>query len=153
DSRIIGHQILRRSVIPRTDRPRKQNSQRDENMTNLRPIQQTRRVALAFALTGALFLPIFANSASEHRREMRAAFPTVTIENFGQVNDHIFRGGQPSAEGFRQLAGIGVKTVIDLRGDSEKNARAQAEEAGLHYINLPLAPKQIPQAADAEKFL
>jgi protein tyrosine/serine phosphatase len=99
-----------------------------------------------------MFLPALAGT--DHRRDAtHSAFPSITIANFGQVNDHIFRGSQPNAENYRQLAGIGIKTVVDLRGDSERNARAQAEEASLRYVNLPLADKQYPQADAAEKFL
>jgi len=77
----------------------------------------------------------------------------VTVKNFGKVNDHIYRGGQPNADNFRQLAAIGVKTVLDLRGDSERDSKVLAEEAGLRYINLPLADKRYPQPDAAQRFL
>jgi protein tyrosine/serine phosphatase len=113
------------------------------------PIQRTQRAALASALICAFFLPALAGG----ERKPAHSNPAVNIENFGQVNDHIYRGSQPNAENYRQLASIGVKTVVDLRGDSERNAKTLAEEAGLQYINLPLADKQYPQADAAEKFL
>jgi protein tyrosine/serine phosphatase len=78
---------------------------------------------------------------------------SVSIENFGRVNDHIYRGGQPKGDEYRQLAAIGVKTIVDLRGDRESGAQAAAQRAGLRYINLPLASKQYPQPGAAEKFL
>jgi protein tyrosine/serine phosphatase len=77
----------------------------------------------------------------------------VTIENFGNVNEHIYRGGQPNGDNYRQLVAIGIKTVVDLRGDSERGSKALAEEAGLRYINLPLADKQYPQPDAAQRFL
>jgi protein tyrosine/serine phosphatase len=98
-------------------------------------------------VTCSLFLPTFAKS--EHKR---AATP-VPIDNFGQVNDHIYRGSQPEDENYRQLATFGIKTIVDLRGDNERESKALAEEAGMRYINLPLADKQYPQADAAEKFL
>lgn len=110
-------------------------------------IQRTRRSAITILLTCSLFLPTFAGS--DHKRPA----PPVPIDNFGQVNDHIYRGSQPEDENYRQLAAFGIKTIVDLRGDSERDARALAEEAGLRYINLPLADKQYPQADAAEKFL
>ena len=51
-----------------------------------------------------LSLPVFAGS------------PVQGIHNFYKVDEHVYRGGQPTEEGFRYLAKIGVKTVIDLRG-------------------------------------
>ena len=37
------------------------------------------------------------------------------VPNFRTVNDQVYGGGQPSAEGFRNLAAMGVKTVVDLQ--------------------------------------
>ena len=47
------------------------------------------------------------------------------IENFHQVNQFVYRGAQPTADGFRYLSSLGVKVVIDLR---EHDARSAAEE-------------------------
>ena len=50
------------------------------------------------------------------------------VPNFRTVNDQVYGGGQPSAEGFRNLAAMGVKTVVDLE---EKGRMLQGgEEAG-----------------------
>lgn len=75
------------------------------------------------------------------------------IANFGKVNDHLYRGSQPKAEDFRRLAAFGVKTIVDLRGDFEVYAKAEAESAGLKYINLGMAPKEYPKQATVDRFL
>ena len=96
----------------------------------------------------------FAGSGTGADRKHEASGTTrVDIENFGQVNDHIYRGGQPKGDNYRQLAAAGIKTIIDLRADSEANEKVAAERAGLHYINLPLEPKQYPTVESAGKFL
>lgn len=77
----------------------------------------------------------------------------VSIDNFGQVNDHLYRGAQPKGEQYEELAALGIRTVLDLRGDAKKDARASAERAGLRYINLPLEDKRYPQADAAARFL
>jgi protein tyrosine/serine phosphatase len=104
------------------------------------------RSVLAALVASFLLVPAFAGP----RKKSEAL---VDIDNFGQINDHIYRGGQPKGDNFRQLAGLGVKTIIDLRGDSVPGERASAEAAGLRYINLPLADKQYPQAGAAQRFL
>jgi tyrosine-protein phosphatase SIW14 len=81
------------------------------------------------------------------------ARPVVAIDNFGKVNDHIYRGGQPKGDNYRELAAIGVKTVVDLRADNDRDARRLAEAAGLRYINLPLEPKGYPGPDAATRFL
>jgi tyrosine-protein phosphatase SIW14 len=60
------------------------------------------------------------------------------IENFGKVNENYYRGSQPDAEGFMRLKKLGVKTVIDLRKDSEPGEAAEVRAAGMQYFNIPL---------------
>src|SRR5687767_31247 len=58
------------------------------------------------------------------------------VENFAVVDDGLYRGGQPSFEGIRQLKERGVRTVIDLRDDRNPAERMWVEEAGMAYINI-----------------
>jgi protein tyrosine phosphatase (PTP) superfamily phosphohydrolase (DUF442 family) len=37
------------------------------------------------------------------------------VENFHKFSEGLYRGAQPSAEGMRQLKGLGIKTVVSLR--------------------------------------
>ncbi len=65
-----------------------------------------------------------------------ASLPGVTgIHNFHQVNEHVYRGAQPHGQGFADLAKIGIKTVIDLRG--ERSEQTAVERAGMRYVRLP----------------
>ena len=77
----------------------------------------------------------------------------VHIDNFGEVNEHYFRGAQPVGENYGELASIGVKTVVDLRNDPLKNSQQLAEQAGLKYINLPMSDRSYPAPDRAERFL
>ena len=77
------------------------------------------------------------------------------IKNFDQVDAHVYRGAQPAKEAFRYLASIGVKTVIDLRegGDRAKEEERIVKEAGMAYINVPMARLTPPTEADLRKIL
>jgi tyrosine-protein phosphatase SIW14 len=78
------------------------------------------------------------------------------IPNFHQVNDHIYRGGQPSNEAWPGLAQLGVKTVIDLRRENEHQTRAEAravEAAGMRYVNVPMNGIVAPTDAQISKVL
>jgi tyrosine-protein phosphatase SIW14 len=67
------------------------------------------------------------------------------VSNFHVVNDHIYRGAQPSGQGFQSLAKMGVKTVIDLRSDDTTAAEKQlVEAAGMHFINIPMHGMETP---------
>jgi len=77
------------------------------------------------------------------------------IKNFDQVDAHVYRGGQPTDEGFQYLAKSGVKTIIDLR---EADDRSQAEErvvtgAGMQYVNVPMTGLTPPTEAEITKIL
>jgi len=77
------------------------------------------------------------------------------VGNFHQINDHLYRGAQPTPEGFRSLAALGVKTVIDLR---EAGSRAVAEKHtvegdGMIYINIPFAGLGAPSDEQVGKVL
>ena len=58
------------------------------------------------------------------------------LPNFAQVNDRLYRGGQPTPEGYRKLRELGVKTVINLR--SLHSSRRDIEAAGLACVEIPL---------------
>lgn len=109
------------------------------------------RLAIVIALACSMIVPAFAKKDRKH--DAARSNGAVAIDNFGQVNDHIYRGGQPKGDHFRQMAALGIKTVLDLRGDAEGASRADAERAGLQYINLPLTPRKYPQDDAALRFL
>lgn len=92
-------------------------------------------------------------AGSSRKKESPRGGALITIDNYGQVNDHLYRGSQPKDEEYQELAAAGVKTVLDLREDSKSDSKAEAEQAGLRYINLPLGDKEYPQADAAQRFL
>ena len=69
-----------------------------------------------------------------------AATPTEGLRNFHKVDDHVYRGGQPTAGGFQSLAKLGIKTILDLRGPEHNTAQEKrmVEAAGLRYVNIPM---------------
>ncbi len=51
------------------------------------------------------------------------------LPNFYKVDDHVFRGAQPSDAGFKDLAKLGIKTVIDLREIGEHSQAAEEKNS------------------------
>ena len=77
------------------------------------------------------------------------------IKNFYQVDEHVYRGAQPTEEGFKYLAKMGVKTVVDLR---EYDERSLAEERvvranGMQYVNVAMTGLTPPTEAEISKIL
>lgn len=115
----------------------------------------SQRIQRSFLTTIFLLLPVAAYAAEKvaDKHDSSKNRGAVTIKNFGKINDRIYRGGQPEGDEYRQLVALGIKTIVDLRLDSEPGAKEAAEQAGLRYINLPLEPKGYPKADAAQRFL
>ena len=70
----------------------------------------------------------------------RSAAKKLTIagvKNFGEVTPTLYRGGQPSREGYQALAKMGVNIVVDGRLSGHDNERKEVEKAGMQYVAIP----------------
>ncbi len=99
-------------------------------------------------------------SLSPARAESLGKVPVIAqvtgIPNFHQVNDHVFRGAQPSAEAWPSLAKLGVKVVIDLRREDEHSTAAEAQAvtaSGMTYFNVPMKGVVAPTNEQITKVL
>jgi hypothetical protein len=57
------------------------------------------------------------------------------VPNFGEVTDKLYRGGQPTAEGFEGLAHEGVGVVVDLH--SNQSERKIVTKLRMEYVSIP----------------
>jgi protein tyrosine/serine phosphatase len=95
----------------------------------------------------ALTLPVAAQPG--HTGEL----DNIRIYNFGRVNLNYYRGGQPGAQDFADLAALGVKTVIDLQADGIAAESAEVQRAGMKYIRIGMTTSVAPTSAQIEQFL
>jgi protein tyrosine/serine phosphatase len=86
-------------------------------------------VALALGSLSVFYTP---------SRGRTSEVPGITIENFGRVNEHLYRGSQPNHEQFAQLRQFGIRTVIDLRSDYKKEEETWVRELGMNFFRIPL---------------
>lgn len=84
-----------------------------------------------------------------------ASLEPAGIGRFQKVDNHVYRGAQPTPEGFQDLAKLGVKTVVDLResGDRSLAEKKAVEAAGMHYVNVPMKGMHRPADTDMRKVL
>jgi protein tyrosine/serine phosphatase len=81
--------------------------------------------------------------------------PTVDrphVDNFGVLDDRLWRGAQPGPRGFARLRELGVDTVINLRAESDEEAR-EVRALGMNYLYFPLDPLAPPTHAQILAFL
>ncbi len=76
-------------------------------------------------------------SASTSDASLRPRDDLPGLSNFAKVSDVLYRGAQPTAEGFRTLKGMGIKTVINLR--LTHSDRALLAGTGLQYAHIAAA--------------
>jgi tyrosine-protein phosphatase SIW14 len=77
----------------------------------------------------------------------------VKIRNFGQMDEHLYRGGQPEKNDYQSLKDLGIKTVIDLQEKPTKYEKAAVEALGMTYINIPMDDTEYPKPEAVETFL
>jgi tyrosine-protein phosphatase SIW14 len=77
------------------------------------------------------------------------------LPNFGRVTDNLYRGAQPTPEGFNALHAMGVGIVVDFR---EKPAEAatekrQVESLGMKSVDIPWSANHEPSSDQIVEFL
>jgi protein tyrosine/serine phosphatase len=100
----------------------------------------------------AALVVIFALSAVSFAKST-SSFPNIKIKNFGQMDERFYRGAQPKQEDYKDLAALGIKTVIDLREDPQSYEKRDVEALGMTYVNIPMGDKQYPQIDQINQFL
>ncbi len=96
---------------------------------------------------------IFALSAISFAKGHDSSFPNIKIKNFGQMDERFYRGAQPKEEDYKDPAALGVKTVIDLREDSESYEKRDVEALGMRYVNIPMDDKEYLKLDQINQFL
>jgi tyrosine-protein phosphatase SIW14 len=82
-----------------------------------------------------------------------SAFPNIKIKNFGQMDAHFYRGAQPAPDDYAALAALGIKTIVDLRDDPTSYEKADAEAAGIKYVNIKMSDTHKPTSEQVESFI
>ena len=101
----------------------------------------------------AMLALVFTLSTVSFAKTNVSSFPTIKIDNFGQMDQRFYRGARPKSEDLKNLAALGIKTVIDLTDNSSDYEKPAVEAAGMRYVNIPLVDKAYPSAEQVNAFL
>ncbi len=96
---------------------------------------------------------IFSFSALTFAKSNNSSFPSIKVSNFGQMDENFYRGARPKSEDFKNLAALGIKTVIDLTDNSKEREKPAVEAAGMRYVNIPVVDKAYPSTEQVNAFL
>ena len=78
------------------------------------------------------------------------------IPNPGKINDNLYRGAQPNAQGLEELKKLGITTIIDLRAEDRPKSeweKKEAERLGMHFVQIPVAGFAAPTNEEVVQFL
>jgi protein tyrosine phosphatase (PTP) superfamily phosphohydrolase (DUF442 family) len=109
----------------------------------------SRRLVRAYAGLAVALMLSFAQVAAAGDRPV----VNIRIDNFGQINDHYYRGGQPDDQDFKDLAALGIRTVIDLQKDGSAGEQRLVESAGMNFYRIPMTTTDRPSDAAVQQFL
>ncbi|MFN2577383.1 MAG: tyrosine-protein phosphatase [Pyrinomonadaceae bacterium] len=106
-----------------------------------------KQITVAAALVVALGTVTLSKTHSD------PAFSNIKIRNFGKMDDHLFRGAQPNEADYKDLAALGVKTVIDLQDKPTSYEKRDVEALGMRYVNIPMSDSSTPKQYSVDAFL
>ncbi len=86
--------------------------------------------------TGAKNAPTNQGEQSPKTRVIGRKLQAKGVPNFGEVTPELYRGGLPNASGLKALAAMGVKVVVDLRGNN-LTEKKEAHSLGMEYFAIP----------------
>jgi len=77
--------------------------------------------------------------------------------NFAKIGDGVYRSNHPTEKRFRKYAAQGVRTIVNLRGESMEPQyqleKSLCDELGLNLINMPLKAVEAPPRDKALELL
>jgi protein tyrosine phosphatase (PTP) superfamily phosphohydrolase (DUF442 family) len=81
--------------------------------------------------------------------------PIVGINNFGQVDAHLFRGAQPEPAAYSELKALGIDTVVRFNPEGQDIAaeKNQVESLGMKFVSLPWSGLGQPTHEQVVSFL
>jgi len=91
------------------------------------------------APTLVLFLSAAAASAAgpaERPAEWATAVDGTCVKNLYRIEDGLYRGAQPSAAGFKELCGLGVKAILDVAGGAGDDALVARDSVKLFHVPM-----------------
>jgi len=100
-----------------------------------------KRIVL-IALSWMLLLPVIAGCDGKTGTTQSSQVTTATkIERSGcgnlyQVSETLYRGQQPTKEGFKELEKLGIKTVVNLRNLHSDRDKLKGTSLGYEHIDM-----------------
>jgi tyrosine-protein phosphatase SIW14 len=96
-------------------------------------------------------VPLVASAGTQNIASLGVA--RIRINNFGKINNNYYRGAQPDDRDYKDLAALGVRTVIDLTREGRANEQRLVEQAGMKFHRIPMTTSERPSDTAVAQFL
>jgi protein tyrosine/serine phosphatase len=115
---------------------------------------QTKLTRKSFRNVASVMMAMVALTVISQAQEVSTQkSPAVKIKNFGQMDERFYRGARPKLEEYKNLAAMGIKTVIDLTEDPKAEEKAAVESLGMKFVHIPMIAKKYPTEEATNTFL
>src|SRR5262249_48885864 len=133
-------------------------SQLHSGADNLMTLKLRTGIAVsALALVALVLSPaVRADESVAASADARASLIShLGISNFGEINPNYYRGSELAGHDAKDLAALGVKTVIDLRNDHDYdvNEARLVSSANMTYVRIPMTTHVPPTEQQLAQFL
>jgi protein-tyrosine phosphatase len=76
------------------------------------------------------------------------------VSNLRFIDEHLWRSAAPTEDGYRNLAALGMTTVVDLRAEKDLvDHEAFLESIGVDLVRMPIRDGQVPPQQVIDDFL
>jgi tyrosine-protein phosphatase SIW14 len=77
----------------------------------------------------------------------------VRIKNFGCINETLYRGAEPTESDLTDLKALGVKTIVDLQREGNKDEQQLVESLGMKFYRIGMSTTSKPRPEQVAEFL
>jgi protein tyrosine/serine phosphatase len=102
---------------------------------------------------GVILTMLAVTLISQAQHVVQEKTSSIKIKNFGQMDERFYRGAQPREKDYKDLAALGIKTIIDLTAEPKSYEQSMVESLGMKYINIPMIAKKYPTEEATKMFL
>ncbi len=116
---------------------------------------RTNKLALAIILAAAaLFFAPYPVWSKPHPGGQAVA-KADGIGNWAQVTNNLYRGAQPTTDGYKSLQQMGVGIVVDFRDEPKEIAdeTREVEALGMRFVSIPWSGSNKPSSVQVVQFL
>lgn len=104
--------------------------------------------ALKNSFTHRVDTPEERASAEKYLKWLDAGFLRIKWRNQWEIAPGVYRSNNPNPARFKELEPLGLKTIVDLRNDSNRSPSQlvawECGERGITYLNRPFSQREAP---------